>query len=67
MATKSITSTHEALIKTIGPINEEIARVVHQLEKLRGEHAILRALSHAELEKAGLSANAIDRFTAACW
>jgi hypothetical protein len=60
-------STHDKLQQLIGPIHEEIGRLTVEMEKMRGERAILQAMAVNELDKAGISKEAVGQLAAACW
>ncbi|MER9680382.1 hypothetical protein NKJ23_13765 [Mesorhizobium sp. M0184] len=67
MSQKLAGSTHDKLQQQMGPIHEEIGRVAVEMEKLRGERAILHAMAVDALGKAGISKDAVSQLAAACW
>lgn len=67
MSSKMAGTTHDKLQQHIGPIHEEIGRVTAQIEKLRGERAILQAMAIGDLDRVGLSKESIGQLAAACW
>ena len=67
MSSKLTGTTHDRLQESLGPIHEEIGRLTVQIEKIRGERAILHAIAVAEFDKAGLPKEAIGQLAAACW
>lgn len=67
MSSKMVGGSHDRLQKSIGPIHEEIGQITVQMNKLRGERAILQAMAAGELEKAGISKESVGQLAAACW
>ncbi len=67
MSSKMAGTTHDRLQQQIGPIHDEIGRINAQIDKLRGERAILQSMAITDLGKAGLSAESIGHLAAACW
>lgn len=67
MSSKVGVATHDKLKESIGPIHEEIGRLELEMERLRGERAILQAIAIAEIDHIGLSKEAVGNLAAACW
>jgi hypothetical protein len=67
MSSSLRSSTHDSLMKSVGPIHEEILRVTTEIQKSHNELAVLKALAVTEYEKIGLSKDSIGQLTAACW
>lgn len=67
MSAKLANTSHDRLQQGVQPIHDEIGRINVEIEKLRGERSILQALAVSELEKAGISKDAIGHLAAACW
>ena len=67
MSSKIASSTHERLKTHIEPIHLEIGKLTQEIERMRGERAILQAMAINELTEAGFSKEAVSGLSAACW
>jgi hypothetical protein len=67
MSSKMVSNTHDQLMKSIGPIHEELSRLTMEVEKLHNERVILKAMAISELGNTAIPKEAIGSLVAGCW